>query len=383
MDVSRNRKKDMIESNQSLLEIQLPDSLLNHTAQPGTEILLKENAAGPSPKKIAAAILALGSASARFVYDGVTEAPVGVIARMGSLQKEKDAKNEQFCPMCGNHEVTERVRFEEMTVGFCPRCGSGMVIGIKGETHDKHHANDYSARYEQERLASKASACWELVRQRTQDLRGVESILDIGCGEGAFLDLAKRAGLRTAGIEISPHAALVAVQKGHEIFCNSVQEAPFPPGILFDVITMWDILEHLRQPNQALRNVFVSLAPRGRLFIATPMMGSIYDRLGILLHRLSGGRFNQLLRMSWDRNHLFRFDSVGTCEVIRFIGFANVKAAPLLLLSLKPDTYAGGKVLPSWTGHRTFDRLISIVGVWLAKFFRLHNKILIEAVRGG
>lgn len=296
---------------------------------------------------------------------------------------EKDAKKEQFCPMCGNHEVTESVCFEEMTVGFCPRCSSGMVIEIKGETHDEHHADDYSARYEQERLASKASACWDLVFERTQGLREVESILDIDCGEGAFLDLAKRAGLHTAGIEISPHAALVAVQKGHEIFCNSVEEASFPPGVRFDIITMWDILEHLHQPNQALRNVFVSIAPGGRLFIATPMIGSVYDRLGILLHRLSGGRFNQLLRMCWSREHLFRFDREDACQVLRSIGFANVKVVPLLLLSLKPDTYAGGKILHGWTGHHTFDRFISICGVWLAKFFRLHNKILIEAVRGG
>jgi len=242
--------------------------------------------------------------------------------------------------------------------------------------------DDYSARYAEEFQEEKIGSCWRLLRERTEDLRGIKNILDIGCGSGAFLDLAKEEGLCTAGLEIAPTAALAAVRKGHEIYCNSVEIEAFPSGCQFDLIVMWDILEHLTHPHLALGNAFELLAPGGRLFILTPMMGSIFDRWGIKLARLSGTRLNQLLRMCWSRDHLFRFHPSGIGQVLRSLGFTQVKVGEILLLSLKADRYAGGRILQSWTGYRFLDRLLSRLGVKLVQALRINNKILIEAARG-
>ncbi|HYE77881.1 MAG TPA: hypothetical protein VEI97_07845, partial [bacterium] len=69
------------------------------------------------------------------------------------------------------------------------------------------------------------------------------------------------------------------------------------------------------------------------------------------------------------------------CTTLQAIGFGTVTAEPIFLLSLKADSYAGGAILPSWTGHRALDRTISVAGVSVASGLRLHNKMLIEAVR--
>lgn len=286
------------------------------------------------------------------------------------------------CGLCESRDVAENVRLPEMSVGICPCCHSGMVLGAGTAIDGTGGANDYSARYSEESREGKIESCWRLLRERTDDLRGIRNILDIGCGSGDFLDLAREAGLSTAGLEIAPTAALAAVRKGHEIYCNSVEIEAFPPGRRFDLIVMWDILEHLMNPRLALANAFELLAPGGRLFILTPMMGSIFDRWGITLARVSGLRFSQLLRMCWSRDHLFRFHPIGLGQVLRTLGFAQIKAEEVLLLSLKADRYAGGRILQSWTGSPFLDRHISQMGVKLVQALRINNKVLIEASRG-
>lgn len=285
------------------------------------------------------------------------------------------------CTLCGCNVVQPLVRLRDLTVGRCPQCGSGLVIELDSELGDERHADEYSANYQRDRLEDKADRCWDLVLEHTGDLREVRSVLDIGCGEGDFLDLAKAAGLHTAGVDIARCATKVAAGKGHEVLCQSAT-APFPAELQFDLIVMWDLLEHLAHPRQALEHAFEVLAPNGRMYIITPKIGSVYDRLGILLHRLSFGRFEQLVCMCWRPHHLFRFHPKGIAAVMRSIGFAECAVKPLQLLSLRPECYASGVLLPKWTGRPTIDRCISLTGVRIAKLFHIHNKILIVARRG-
>ena len=283
------------------------------------------------------------------------------------------------CILCGRPEVPLLVKFRNLTVGRCPHCQAAMVLAIDAE--GEPDADDYSARYEQERHNHKAGLCWDLLRRHTNGLDGVQSVLDIGCGEGEFLDLAKEAGLRTAGMDLSPEAVTIAALRGHQIFRHSATELLFPTRARFDVITMWDLLEHLTHPGRSLKLAYELLAPRGRLFVVTPMMGSIFDRVGLASHRMSLGRFDRLLKMCWTTEHLTRFHPAGIAKVLREIGFAEAVARPVQVLSLRPECYAGGQVMASWTRLPAVDRLISRCGVRLARALRVSNKILIEARR--
>ncbi|HYE78724.1 MAG TPA: class I SAM-dependent methyltransferase, partial [bacterium] len=253
---------------------------------------------GPSADELALDALAGHDAAVSFEFDpGGT--PTAVLVRPTIHRGEPAAVG---CRLCGAGAVPPFLHFHGLTVGRCPQCGAGQVLTIAGSDHDR--ADDYSARYEAERLESKALTCWELFKEKTNGLQGIRSILDVGCGEGAFLDLARAAGLRTGGIEISPQASLTAIKAGHEVLCSAVPDTPFPADRPFDAVVMWDILEHLREPGQALKDCYDALAPGGRLFVLTPMMGTIYDRLGRTVQRGSRGKVDQLLRMCWSRDHL-------------------------------------------------------------------------------
>lgn len=240
---------------------------------------------------------------------------------------------------------------------------------------DESELDDFDRRYDCDADGTKGTLCWDLLT-RVVSVRGDERLLDIGCGRGAFLDVARSHGLRTTGLE--PSAAAASVASCHAVIPYPV-ETLSGVGSKFDLVTMWDVLEHLQDPGAALASVRHILSPRGTLALATPMMGSTYDRLAVLSHRLSAGRMAQLVRMCWSEDHLTRFDRSGLAGVLGDLGFAQVDVQKILMLSLRPDRYAGGAVLPAWTSHPHLNRRISQIGVHVAQLANVHNKLLLSA----
>jgi SAM-dependent methyltransferase len=281
------------------------------------------------------------------------------------------------CGFCGNARPAPLAGFGGLLVGRCRFCGSGLVVNCTARQREE--AADYSARYEEELDPRKARRCWNVLRRRIGNLAGAGSILDVGCGGGEFLDLAKAAGLRTAGVEIAPRAADAAADKGHVVYRGSILEGAIPQDASFDVVTLWDVLEHLPRPGLAIGEAYRALRPNGRLLALTPMMGSIYDRAGVALHRITRGRFDRLVRMCWTREHLYRFHAGGAARVLGGIGFDEIRVEPILLLSLGAERYAGGGVLPAWGPRAWVNRLLSLAGVFAAQALNLCNKILISA----
>jgi len=94
-------------------------------------------------------------------------------------------------------------------------------------------------------------------------------ILDIGCADGDFLKEAQKQGFEPAGIEITECFAARARERGINILCNDVLQADLP-GETFDIITMWDTIEHLYQPLETVQKAYVLLKNGGVLFIFTP-----------------------------------------------------------------------------------------------------------------
>jgi SAM-dependent methyltransferase len=116
--------------------------------------------------------------------------------------------------------------------------------------------------------------------QRTVQMathKGLSNVLDVGCGDGSFLDLARSAGLRTVGLELNPSAAGKARAKGHVIFDRLLHEVPVeacPDG--FDLITLFQVLEHVPDPVGILKQASARLKPGGYVSIAVPSKSGIY-----------------------------------------------------------------------------------------------------------
>ena len=104
-------------------------------------------------------------------------------------------------------------------------------------------------------------------------------ILDVGAGVGTFLAVAKERGWETVGVEISEFAARYAREHfGVEVLQGTVSAVNLPDEG-FDAVTMWDCIEHLRDPREELAHAWRLLRPGGFLFAATMNMDSFDAKL--------------------------------------------------------------------------------------------------------
>src|SRR5215510_13439391 len=106
-------------------------------------------------------------------------------------------------------------------------------------------------------------------------------ILDIGCASGLFLRCAQDANWDIAGIEPSEvlyTKACEVLGPKAEIQCATLQLS-YLPYLSFDVVTLWDVLEHVPNPVDFLRLAGCFLKPGGYLFANVPDLDSIQARL--------------------------------------------------------------------------------------------------------
>jgi len=95
-------------------------------------------------------------------------------------------------------------------------------------------------------------------------------LLDIGCSVGLFLNAARQEGFDVAGVELSPEPARFARQHFQlDVFCGTLESAPWGDGS-FNVVTLWDVREHLPDPRATLQQVARILRPGGHLAIRVP-----------------------------------------------------------------------------------------------------------------
>ena len=94
--------------------------------------------------------------------------------------------------------------------------------------------------------------------------------LDVGCSFGYIASLLKQAGYETYGLDISMYALREAARKKMDVFLlryDIQQSLPFA-GRIFDLITCFDVLEHLDNPLKALKNMYK--ACKGIIICTTP-----------------------------------------------------------------------------------------------------------------
>lgn len=107
-------------------------------------------------------------------------------------------------------------------------------------------------------------------RSVTNVLPGPGRILDIGCATGLFLSGMKERGWEVLGIELNEQAAAYARERmGLDIITGNFLETDLP-NHYFDVISLWDVLEHLPDPLPVLKKISKIIRPGGLLVLNLP-----------------------------------------------------------------------------------------------------------------
>jgi 2-polyprenyl-3-methyl-5-hydroxy-6-metoxy-1,4-benzoquinol methylase len=117
----------------------------------------------------------------------------------------------------------------------------------------------------------------EMGRRGTMGLSGSSrgTLLDFGCGDGAYLRHMRGLGWKIAGVEQDPRAAEVArATLEGELIHESLADARTAKPEGYDVITLSHVIEHLLDPIETLTQCAACLRPGGKLVVATPNTAS-------------------------------------------------------------------------------------------------------------
>jgi 2-polyprenyl-3-methyl-5-hydroxy-6-metoxy-1,4-benzoquinol methylase len=174
--------------------------------------------------------------------------------------------------------------------------------------------------------------------ERFQPQRG--RLLDVGCASGMFVTAADRAGWQVTGLEVSSWAIERARERCPRatFVMGLLEDQHFAPAS-FDAITLWDVLEHVHSPRDAIRQVGEWLTPQGWLFLNVPDEHS-------WVARLMGRRWVLLLR-----EHLWYFSRETLATLLSQQGFELVHARANWVHFSVTNVLGRLSQYPGWLGH--------------------------------
>lgn len=260
------------------------------------------------------------------------------------------------CPVCTNNQLKPYLEVadyfltqEKFQLQKCEQCDLVLTNPYPDKDHlpKYYESNDYfSHPNKKQSIFSFLYNSVKILNLRykykvaTSGLE-VGRILDIGCGAGDFLSVAKNNGWAIEGVEPNQEARKYTAEKlGKQIF--SIEEFNLLNDHSFDVITMWHVLEHVEDINQQALELQRLLKPGGRLIIALPNICS-FDAEHY-------GKY----WAGWDvPRHLFHFSFTSIQSLLKKHGFLFLKREPLrwdaFYISMLSEKYKNKRVRPLLT----------------------------------
>ncbi len=234
------------------------------------------------------------------------------------------------CPACGAQGAFAVGPDEARSPGLCiavrcPRCFLVYIDPVPPEAtaHESYGSGYYEpwqGREERARLALWARRL-RMVEARAR--RG--TLLDVGCGDGLFLNVARGAGWRVDGIEFSPEGARRSSHRlGRPVAVGDLARGRVLRGP-FDVITLWHVLEHLVEPAAMLDAARARLRPGGLLVIAVPNLDNLPMRAA---YRLARGRPLPLYETGAREPHISHFSPLTLAAFLRRGGLTGIELRP-------------------------------------------------------
>lgn len=206
--------------------------------------------------------------------------------------------------------------------------------------------------------------------------------LDIGCGGGLFLSKLESEGAEVFGIELDNSRAFYAMKKHKlNVVKRPIESSYWQDNFVkaFDVVTLWDVIEHVNYPLLTLRSTSNVLKAGGLLFVDTPCKDSFYHRVGELTYWLSNGHFPTFLNIMYS-GHNFGHKQIFSIAEMKFLlqqaGFEILEARKFHELSF-PYSFYLRKMFRS-------DRLVKILLPFVHFFFAIfpvRNKMLVVGRR--
>lgn len=213
--------------------------------------------------------------------------------REGILEKNRSRildRAHYTCALCKGHNGTELLSWVEgYQVIQCNDCDYSTANFAVEDAHD-HIEEVYASDLYYEKFARETLAHYEY-RKNSQGAErysyAVERlglnpkqirVLDVGCGAGVFLSYLKEHDVSARGLEVFPRAVRFCRERGLDVSDTNLADEP---NASYDVIVMFDVLEHLDDPIGLIATARCKLKPGGYLIGYTPNIHSVgYELMG-------------------------------------------------------------------------------------------------------
>jgi 2-polyprenyl-3-methyl-5-hydroxy-6-metoxy-1,4-benzoquinol methylase len=175
------------------------------------------------------------------------------------------------CVCCGSNQLKPLKSFEIAWLVKCASCS--MVFSSRNPTStelEDHYRgygrNDY--------LSPITIKRYNEILDQFEKVRKTNRLLDVGCGIGYFLEVAKSRGWEVYGTEYTDEAIRICQSKGIQMHQGVLNPQNYSLES-FDVITSFEVIEHINTPNTELSNIISLLRKGGYFYVTTPNFNSL------------------------------------------------------------------------------------------------------------
>ncbi|MBS4013952.1 MAG: class I SAM-dependent methyltransferase [Bacteroidetes bacterium] len=177
------------------------------------------------------------------------------------------------CPLCGSAKIIDLRRYSKDFLCKCNACSFKFSRKIP----EKHELAEYYSEYSygKEYFVSPITVKrYKEILNKLEPFRMNNVIVDIGCGIGSFLNVAKEMGWECYGTEYSLKAVELCCNAGLNVYHGSFSEVKdkIPQS---DIVLLIEVIEHLSSPVELIKDISQKLRQGGALYLTTPNFNSL------------------------------------------------------------------------------------------------------------
>ncbi len=263
--------------------------------------------------------------------------------------------SEILCPVCGSEGIHNYFK-DDPYLKKCKDCKIVFTYPLRDgltEAYDEDYYNIWHEKQFKQRV--------KLWRRRLKTVKKFcksDKLLDVGTGDGHFLKVAKTANFNIWGTEISPAAVRAAKNLyGLDIHLTEIENANFEENS-FDVITIWHVIEHVKNPLELLKKVYNLSKPGAVVFVATPNLDKYVSRI---IYRLKSNKPYPFYSPKGEQ-HLFHFTEYTLEGIIKKAGFTIIyKGVDFASIRLIFKMFEYASFILSTIFHRNWNENILVI----------------------
>ena len=238
------------------------------------------------------------------------------------------SKINNMCPICSNRQQKKLLTVEKFTLWQCGHCQllrlTPVVHGIGDDYKSVLNLDvylSYMRHFHQKQYRQELKEITRLIPKG--------NLLDVGCGAGWFLKVAQNFGFLASGLEPQKTLAEIARKENptSNVYNFEIEKLKKFTKI-YQVVTFWSVLEHLTSPVGTIKNFSGAISKGGILAIRTPNASGLFQKLSILLFKLSFGKcvfpLSLILQLEFNSKHWFVFSLKSLQILLEKSGF-NVR----------------------------------------------------------